>query len=68
MVDISKGDDLHLKYRSIIVSKEIKIDNQPELFAATPTLEIIKYLISRFAGRRRRSRPSRLKIQDISKA
>ena len=35
-VDINMGDELHPKYRSRIVAKEIKIDNRPELFAATP--------------------------------
>ena len=39
--DINKGDELHPKYRSRIVAKEIKIDNRPELFAATPPLEFI---------------------------
>ena len=56
------------KCRSRIAAKEIKTDNRPELFAATPLLEFIKYLISRCASRQRRAKPSRLMIQDISKA
>ena len=67
-VDINKGDELHPKYRSRIVAKEIKIDNRPELFAATPPLEFIKYFISRCASRQRKARPRRLMIQDMSKA
>ena len=67
-VDINKGDDLHPKYGSRIVAKEIKIDNRPELFAATPPMEFTRYLISRCASRQRRAKPSRLTIQDISKA
>ena len=67
-VDINKGDDLHPKYWSRIVAREVKIDNRPELFAATPPVQFIKYLISRCASRQRRARPSRLLIQDISKA
>ena len=67
-VDINKGDEMYLKYRSRIVAKEIKIDNRPELFAATPPLEFIEYLISSCASRQRRARPSRLMIQDLSKA
>ena len=67
-VDINKGDELNPKYRSRIVAKEIRTDNRPELFAATPPLEFIKYLVSRCASRQRRARPSRLMIQDISKA
>ena len=50
-VVINKGDELHPKYRSRIVAKEIKTDNRPELFAATPPLEFIKHLISRCASR-----------------
>ena len=46
-VDISKGHEPHPKYGFRIVAKEIKIDNRPELFAATPPLEFIKYFISR---------------------
>ena len=65
---MKKGDELHPKYRSRIVAKEIKTDNRPELFAATPPLQFIKYLISRCASRQRRARPSQLMIQDISKA
>ena len=66
--DVNKDHELHPKYRSTIVAKEIKIDNRPECFAATPPSEFIKYVISRCASRQRNSRPSRLMIQDISKA
>ena len=55
--DINKGDELHPKYKSRIVAKEIKTDNRPELFAATPPLEFIKHLISRCASRQRRAKP-----------
>ena len=61
-VDINTGDELHPKYTSQIVAKEIKIDNSPEVFAATPPLEFNKYLISRHASRQRRARPSRLHV------
>ena len=55
-------------YRSRIVATAIQIDNIPELFAATPPLEFIKYLIPRCASCQSRARPRRLMIQDISKA
>ena len=67
-VDINKGDDEDPKYRSRIVAKEIRKDVRPELFAATPPIEYIKYLISRCASRQARAEPSRLMSQDISKA
>ena len=67
-VDINKGDELHPKYKSRIVAKEIMIDNRLELLTTTPPLEFIKYLISRCASRQRKSGPSRFMIQDINKA
>ena len=67
-IDVNKGDDTCPNYRSRIVAKEIKKDLRPELFAATPPLEYIKYLISRCASRQGGDVPSRLMVQDISKA
>ena len=65
-VDVNKGDDSKPKYRSRIAAKEIKTNNRPDLFAATPPIEHIKYLISRVASGQRGRHPSRLMIQDDS--
>ena len=35
-IDINKGDTANPNYRSRLVAKEFKVDNRPELFAATP--------------------------------
>ena len=49
-VDINKGDEAKPNHRSRIVAKEIKTNNRPDLFAATPPIEHIKYLVSRVAS------------------
>ena len=67
-VDVNKGDDSKPKYRSRIAAKEIKTNNRPDLFAATPPIEHIKYLISRVASGQRGRHPSRLMIKDVKKA
>ena len=66
-VDINKGDEVKPKYRSRIVAKEIKTNSRPDLFAATPPIEHIKYLIPRAASSQRRRKPTRLMVQDIKK-
>ena len=45
-VDVRKADGTH---RSRLVAKEIKTYNAPELFAATPPIETLKYLMRRAA-------------------
>ena len=67
-VDVNKGDCSKPNYRSRIVAKEIKTHNRPDLFAATPPIENIKYLISRVASSQRGGRPTVLMVQDIKKA
>ena len=52
-VDVNKGDKKKPNYRIRIVAKEIKTHNRPDLFAATPPIENIKYLISRVASSQR---------------
>ena len=49
-VDINKGDDSKLEYRSRLVAQEIKKDKSKDLFAATPPLEAKKVLLSLFAS------------------
>lgn len=45
-VDVNKGDTLNPKVRSRLVAQEIAVSKQPELFAATPPNECIRYLVS----------------------
>ncbi|MCP2505128.1 MAG: hypothetical protein NLN65_07530, partial [Candidatus Poseidoniaceae archaeon] len=45
-IDINKGDRIHEEYRSRLVAKDFNTDKRPDLFAATPPLEALKYLLS----------------------
>ena len=45
-IDINKGDERIRNYRSRLVGKEIKKDNRKDLFAATPPLESLRFLLS----------------------
>ena len=45
-VDINKGCEVFLEYRSRLVAQEIKMDKREELFAATPPLEAKNLLFS----------------------
>ena len=67
-VDINKGDNEQPNYRSRILAKEIRTDSRPDLFAATPLVEHIKYLISRVASSQHSPRPTYLMINDVKKA
>ena len=44
-VDINKGDDAHPVYRSRFVAKEFNTGDVPGLFAGTPPLEAVRYLV-----------------------
>ena len=45
-IDINKGDDVRENYRSRLVAKEFNMSKEMGLFAATPPLEALKYLLS----------------------
>ena len=64
-VDINKGDDQRPNYRSRWVAQQIRTDKgQWELFAGTPPLEAIRYLVSVCAS----MKGARLMTNDISRA
>ena len=67
-VDINKGDEGKPNHRSRIVAREIKTDSRPDLFAATPPIEHVKYRISRVASSKRGKKPTSLKVQGVKKA
>lgn len=67
-VDVNKGDTLNPKVRSRLVAQEIAVSKQPELFAATPPIEYIRYLVSCVASSQWGPRPTRLMVQDVKKA
>ena len=46
-VDINKGDEQNPEYRSRFVATEVKKkDKREDLFASTPPLEALKFLLS----------------------
>ena len=45
-VEINKGDERVHNYRARLVGKEIKLDKREDLFAATPPLESLRFLLS----------------------
>ena len=55
-------------YRSRIVAKEIKTYANPNLFAATPPVEYIRFLLLCVASSQWGSRHTRFMVQDVSKA
>eukprot|EP00973_Karenia_brevis_P093559 12417904-Karenia_brevis.AAC.1 len=68
-IDVNKQDNEHPRYRSRLVAKEFKTQNDPTLFAATPPLEVLKIIISLAATRNDRGNIHRkIMINDVSRA
>ena len=67
-VDVNKGDSTNPKHRSRLVAQELNVSKMPELFAATPPIEYIRYLVSCCASSQWSSKPTRIMIQDVKKA
>ena len=49
-LDTDKGDADAPNYRARLVGREIKTDERPDLFAATPPLESLRYIVSKCAS------------------
>ena len=67
-VDVNKGADKTPNVRCRIVAKDFNIDKRPDLFAATPPLEFLRYLVSRCASSQTSARKTKLMVQDVKKA
>ena len=67
-VDTNKGDRDKPNVRCRLVAQEINRFKCPELFAATPPMEFIRYLISRCASSQWGGKPSRIMTNDVKKA
>ena len=55
-VDINKQDDASPLYRSRLVAKDFNKGKDPDLYTATPPLELLRVLVSLAAGRKRKRR------------
>lgn len=64
-IDINKGDAILDSYRSRFAAREIKKDDRPDLFAATPPLEALKATLSVCAGG---NRGEKIMVNDVSRA
>ena len=67
-IDTNKGDSTNPKIRSRLVAQELNLSKQPELFAATPPIEYVRYLVSCVASSQFSPEPRRLMVQDVKKA
>ena len=45
-IDTNKGDSVNPDYRARLVGREIKKDKRTDLFAATPPLESLRFIVS----------------------
>ena len=67
-VGTNKGSQAEPNYMSRLVGRELNLSDRPDLFAATPPLESLKYVISRCASTQHRQRPHRILSVDVSRA
>ena len=52
----------------MIVARDFNIDKRPDVFAAKPPLEYLRYLMSRCASSQLRKRKTKPIMQDVKKA
>ena len=67
-IDTNKGSEAETNYRSRLVGRELNLSDRPDLFAATPPLESLRYIVSRCASAQHRQRPHRILSIDVSRA
>ena len=67
-VDTNKQDESNPKYRSRLVAKDFKKHSDPELYTATPPIEMLRWVISVAAtGLSRKSRTRKVMINDAAR-
>lgn len=67
-IDTNKGDDKNPDYRARLVGREIKTDQRPDLFAATPPIESLRMILSICASNQQGTSPYRILSSDIKRA
>ena len=71
LLDITKGDATKTNLRARLVGRELARDKRDELFAATPTFESLRMILSICASHRGSSNPSEnfvVMSNDVSRA
>ena len=66
-VDTNKGDLEKPKVRPRLVAQELATHKQPELFAATPPIEYIRYLVARCASSQWTGKRTIIIVKDAKK-
>ena len=67
-IDTNKGSEEEPNYRSRLVGRELNLSERPDLFAATPPLESLRYVVSKCASSQNGPSPHRLMAIDVSRA
>ena len=67
-VDTNKGDDKNPNMRARLVSQEFKTDSRLDLFAGTPPLEALKFVVSRCSSNQTGHEPHRVMAIDVKRA
>ena len=67
-LDTNKGDTDRPNYRSRLVGREIKRDKRLDLFAATPPIETLRFIVARCAQEQKRKDPWRMAVADVRRA
>jgi hypothetical protein len=67
--DTNKQDEANPKYRSRLVAKDFKKYEDPELYAATPPIEMLRFLVSAAAtGWSRHGNRRKIMVNDVARA
>ncbi len=67
--DTNKQDELSPKYRSRLVAKELKGFSDPDMYTATPPIEMLRCIISIAAtGMSRRQGRRKIMVNDVARA
>jgi hypothetical protein len=68
-IDVNKQDDENPLYRSRLVAKDFNNYKDPDLFTATPPLELLRLIVSIAASKRSSSGSSyKIMVNDVSRA
>ena len=68
-IDVNKQDEDNPLYRSRLVAKDFNSYKDPDLYTATPPLELLRMIISMAASRKSKNgKPWKIMVNDVSRA
>ena len=66
-VDTNKQDEANPKYRSRLIAKDFKRHSDPDLYTATPPIEMLRFIVGVSAtGRSRRGWRRKIMLNDLA--